>query len=380
LLNLARRSLPRMIALTAVVVGACATAAPPASLGPSSSAETAGVASPAGTAVPAASASIEPTSSLPADLGPAPVVEFPAVQVLGIGTITLSKPATAPVHFWLACEWSTTEQVSWIYPRSTRLLGEVVHPDLTIGADTAFSIGREGDVAGYFPSEATTEVVEHDAEWTTATVTFGGLSLNPEVWSGPFPTPRAAFERPLGGNAAAASLDGTVSWSCGQRPANVPTPGPSVSPEPEPSFPFDHLPDATLHADGNAQVGRPGCGVSWEGYGNGGGESCGPSYQVLADDRAVHATSGRPLRLTLPSGFHFTSWSMSWIDQATAEYYRDQGPPTMHHRDGEQSIDSTAISLAALGKGDWSVLIEWSGTDGKLRVMGQRDYFRVIVR
>ena len=323
-----------------------------------------------------------PSASLPAELGPAPTIDYPDVQALGVGTIALTRPAAVPTSFWITCEWSTTNAVSWLYSRPARILGEVVHPELALGDTTSFSLGREGDVASYYPTDRTTVTVDHNADWSNGTLNVTGLALVPEAWSGPLPTPKAAYERPLGGDPAARTLDGTVTWACGPRPATVPTPGPSVSPEPQPSFPFERLPNATIHVGEEARVGQPGCGVTWMGYGGSGGDSCGPSYQVLNVEAAVHGVVGDRLRFSLPAGFRFTSWTLGWVDQATAEHWRDVGPPSMEHRDpsGEMDIAKRTLSLAGLPAGDWSVLLGWSGTDGKLTVSGQPDYFRVVIR
>jgi hypothetical protein len=368
------RRLAYSAAVLAVVLTGCAATGSTGSLIPSNGAP----AEPG--AASASPAATTPALEVPSDLGPAPTIDYPDVQALGVGTIVLTRPAVGPINFWVTCEWSTTDQVSWIYPRPAGVLGERVYPSLLVGPGPSFSLGREGEVASYYPTAATHEAVEHNADWTSATITFADLPLNPDLWTGPFPTPKASFERPLGGNPAAVSLDGTATWACGPRPATVPTPGPSVSPEPLPSFPFARLPDARIHVGDEVHVGKPGCGVSWEGYGSGGADSCGPSYQVLGDDAAVHGSVGDRLRFSLPAGFNFSAWSLAWVDQAAAEHYRGTQPPGMEGRDGARDIDQRTLSLDGLPAGDWSVLLVWSGTDGELKLSGQPDYFRVIIR
>jgi hypothetical protein len=362
-----------ILAAACVAVGSTGSAAP-------STAD--GSASPTASVAPSTSVAPSPTAleSLPVELGPAPKIEYPEVQALGVGTIILTHPTVGATSFWVTCEWSTTAGVAWIYPKPVTILGESVSPSLTIEGETPFFLSREGDVASYVPTAATTETVEHNEDWTNATITFSNLTLNPEWWTGPFPTPKAAFERPLGGHADAASLTGTVDWACGPRPATVPTPGPSTAPEPRPSFPFDHLPDATIHVGDEWRVGKPGCGVSWEGYGSGGADSCGPSYQVLGADAAVHGTVHDALRFSLPAGFRYTDYALFWVDQPTAEHWRGLAPPDMEHRAGVFRIDESTIGLKGLPVGDWSLFLVWSGSDGKLTVTGQPDYFRVIIR
>ncbi|HET7029410.1 MAG TPA: hypothetical protein VFI34_02780 [Candidatus Limnocylindrales bacterium] len=320
-------------------------------------------------------------SALPADLGPRPTIDYPEVQSLTVATLELSRPAGITAHFWLTCEWATTASVSWVYARPATLLGETIYPELGSADGFSFAFVRGDHVAPYATTAATTEHVTASDDASIVRVEFAGLGLNPDAWgAGPLPTPRAAFEQPLGGRADTASLDGTVSWSCGNPPATVPTPGPPQTQEPIPSLPFDHLPNATIHVGDERAVGQPGCGASWEGYGSSGGDSCGPSYQVLEADQAVHGSVGDRLRFGLPAGFHFTSWALAWIDQDTAAYWRSEEPPNLHRRAGESSIEETTLSLPGLAAGDWSVRLEWSGTDGALTVVGQLDYFRVIVR
>jgi hypothetical protein len=373
--------LGRLRSIAAIVLcltaAACSTST---SSGPSASAVAPSATASVPTPTPSASAVASPHPSLPADLGPAPTIDYPDSQALGVGTMTLTAPVVAPAHFWVTCEWSTTAQVAWLYPKPVTVLGESVYPNLSATSAPSFWLGREGQVASYFPTDASRESVEHNADWSTATITFAGLPLNPELWSGPFPTPKASFERPLGGDPNARTIDGSVAWACGPRPATVPATAPFETEEPRPSLPFDQLPDATIHVGDEERIGKPGCGVSWEGYGSSGFDSCGPSYQVLGDDAAVRGSVGDRLRFSLPAGFRFTQWSMAWVDQATAEHYRGVAPPKPMSRPGAHGIDEATLSLAGLPAGDWSVLLSWSGTDGKLTVTGQPDYFRVIIR
>ena len=373
-----RRRRPWLIgpAVVAWLFAGCSVAASPGSPAPQRSV----------VAAPVGAASAPPAANVPGDLPPMPAVPYPETQSMGIGTIELTRPVAATAHFWVACEWPTTEGVFYLYPTAATLLGETVEPSIAIdrsrdGSGTvSFWLGRPGLVAPYVATARTTLTTDHNADWTTGSVRFQGLPINPEAWEpGPLPTPKAAFERPLGGDPAAAALDGSAAWRCGERPPTVPTPGPPEPVEPKPSFPFARLPDATIRAGRQAAEGVPGCGVSWEGYGSGGADSCGPSYQVLGEGHAVHARRGDQLRVTLPSGFHFTAWSMAWVEQSTAETWRGAEPPGMHRRSGAAEIDEASLNLTGLPAGDWSVRITWSGTDGKLTVTGQPDYFRVIV-
>jgi hypothetical protein len=364
------RSIASLVLLT--VAAACTSGASPAA-SPSASA-TAASTLPTATPTGSPAASV----SLPADLGPAPTIQYPESQTLGIATITLARPVDATAHFWVACEWSSTETVASVYSEPATLLGETIHPGaLTVG-EPAFWFDRDGQVAGYWPDATTVET--RTVTRGDATVTFTGLPLNPERWEpGPLPTPKASFERPLGGDPDAIRVDGSVQWACGTPPATVPEPTPSQSEEPLPSLLFDRMPSATIHVGDEAHRGTPGCGASWEGYGSSGGDSCGPSYEVIGDGDAVHGSAGDRLRFSLPAGFHFTSWSLQWIDQATAAYYRGLEPPDMRSRPGETGIADRALSLPGLPVGDWSVRLVWSGTDGNLTLSGRPDYFRVVI-
>lgn len=354
-----------LVLAVGIATAGCSTGAAPA---------TDAATGPAGTTIPASA----PAATLPPDLGTPPRVAYPAVQALGIATLTLDRPSTAPVRFWLTCEWSDTSAVTYLYPGALEVLGEELVLELSI-TDPFVAFLRSGR-APYVGGPDTKVTVEQPGDGSVAAIRFERLPLSPEAWGpGPLPTPKAAYERPLGGDPQAAELDGTVAWECGDRPATVPTPGPSVPPEPDPSYVIPPLPNATVRSGDEVAVGVPGCGVSWEANGTGGADSCGPSYQVLDEGRAVHAVEGGSLTFTLPAGYRFTSWWLGYVEQTEAAYYRGDEPPGMRPAGGDEDVDTASVTVLAPPPGDWSVRFVFSAFDGTVRVQGQPDYYRVIV-
>jgi hypothetical protein len=325
------RTVSALLVQAVVLIGGCAAAASPATS--ASSPTDATPPSPS----PSAAVSASPTPDPRSALGPAPTVEYPEAQALGTFTIALTSPAVEASRGWLVCEWPDTSGVRYLYIRDARLLGERIFPSITLDADApGFSFSRDGALALYSPNDATTFEATRAPDGTSGTIAFHRLPLNPDSWEpGPLPTPAASFERPLGGRTDAAVLDGTVSWQCDPAPAGLPTPAPPEPPTPSPDGPLVRIPNATLHAGEEAAIGVPGCGVTYTIDGEfAGGDSCGPSYQLIDEEHAIRAVAGKPLTLTLPSGMHVTAWSMAWIDQPTAEHWRGAQPPDMHRVEG----------------------------------------------
>src|SRR5690349_10362939 len=121
------------------------------------------------------SRTLEPSPSLPADLGPAPTIQYPEVQTLAVATLRLTRPMEAIASFWVACEWASTEEVGYLYPEAATLLGERIHPSLVTDTDGngSFFFDRDGAVAPYYPDQATVQTAK--IERGDGAITFTGL-------------------------------------------------------------------------------------------------------------------------------------------------------------------------------------------------------------
>jgi len=344
---------------------------------------------------PAASA----TPSFDPELGPEPRPAYPEVQAIGIGTLRITTPRPHLARFWLACEWSTSERVQWLYTggeaagfpnRPIVLFGEAVSLyayDLLDGDGNPLGLylGREGEVAPYRLDPAEPPALAHAQDWTTGSVTFTRFRLDPDAWpGGPLPTPKAIYERPLGGDPAAADLSGSFKWTCGPRPATVPTPGPAGTPEP--SHERVELPRATLtSSSGEQRFGVVGCGGGW---GRGGvvtdRPACAPDVPVppFAPELplALAVSAGESLTVAVPTGYHFESWIYEYVSQSAAELYRGEEPPGFVVADREPLTSAAAVTTDTPPAGDWMVRFTYSATNGDTVVDGWVEYFRVDVR
>lgn len=372
-----RSLLPLATLFVAALAGACVSGAsptrPPAPVGVSPTVTV----QPSLTAIP----SIDP------ELGPAPTPRYPDVEAIGVGTLRIVAPREDAVRFWITCEWPTTDGVGWIYlGRRVMIYGEAVDPDVALptrpGDLSAPRVTLYRDqMAPYTTDPDPMTGLAHSSDWTSGKVTFEHLHIDPEGWGpGPLPTPKAAYERPLGGVLGATDLAGTFGWECGPRPATVPTPGPVDTSTPEPTgTPFPTLPDATLVGSAGSRVGVVGCGTTWDIDGNSGGVSCGPSFQVLPDTSVVSVDAGGTLRFTLPTGYHFTSWVYEYVDQSSADLYRGEDPPSIVRAGEGASTTATTIKVKAPPVGAWTIRLWFAATNGHISVGSRPDYFRVEV-
>ncbi|MEO8468526.1 MAG: hypothetical protein ABI573_02535 [Chloroflexota bacterium] len=287
------------------------------------------------------------------------------------------------MRLWLTCEWATTDRVSWFYPNGiVTLFGEEVGLDFYPEVPRV-ALWRTGPLAPYVVDPSTPLSVAHASDWTTGIMSFEHLHLDPEGWgAGPLPTPKESYEQPLGGDPAALDLAGSVDWTCGQRPSTVPTPGPADTSTPGPTDPpFPDLPNAVLTGSTSSVMGVSGCGTSW-GTGGivSGGESCGPSFQVLPASDAIDVTADGTIGFTLPAGYNFLDWTYEYVDQATAALYRGAEPPGVVRVSEESATTATRISVAAPPAGEWTIRFTFGATNGDIIVEGTPDYFRVIAR
>ncbi len=185
---------------------------------------------------PTSQATQAPTA-ITADPGPKPTPAYPDLDAIGLGQLTISAPVHPIVRFWLTCEWSSGERVEWLYtgggtaayPGSPIVLfGEPVTfyvSNLLDGAGDPYSVAlnRFGNTAPYRIEPTSVATLSHNDDWTVGTLRFDDLRLDPSAWdSSPPPTPREAFERPLGGEAGATDLSGVFEWECDPRPATLP--------------------------------------------------------------------------------------------------------------------------------------------------------------
>lgn len=354
---------------------------------------------PAPPSAPLASPSASRGSPVPAidpELGPAPTPAYPDSQAIGIGTMRIAKPRLATARFWLTCEWPTTARVAWLYTGDgspdkpggvVTLFGESVTPTVwtvTEGDGQSFGLSREGQVADYWIDPASPPLLVHTPDWSSGTLSFEHLRLDPESWGiGPLPTPAEAFERPLGDDPATVDLGGSFEWACGSRPDTVPTPGPPTTPEPGVEV---TLPKASLAVADESRTGIVGCGLSW---GTGGhasaGESCGgpgipvpPFAPTLPEPLPLEST--QTLHVGLPPGYHFQAWRYEYVDQPTAELYRGAEPPGFVQAADDRSTTERTLLLDPPPVGDWMIRITYDATNGDIVVNGMPTYFRVVVR
>ena len=316
-------------------------------------------------------------------MGTPPPLAYPEVQSAGLAMIHLTSPQDQVTRFWLTCEWATTDRVSWFYPSGTAtLFGEEVGLDFYPDGPRV-ALVRIGLLAPYDVDPSTSISLTHASDWTTGIMSFEHLRLDPEGWgAGPLPTPKEAYERPLGGDPAALDLAGSVDWTCGQRPSTVPTPGPAATSPPGPTDPpFPALPEAVLTGSTSSVTGVPGCGTTW-GTGGivSGGDSCGPSFQVLSASAAINVAANGTIGFTLPTGYHFLDWSYEYVDQATAALYRGDEPPGVVRVAAESTTSATRISVAAPPAGEWTIRFTFGAPNGDVIVEGTPDYFRVTAR
>lgn len=179
----------------------------------------------------ARSISIAPTGAQN-DPGPKPTPPFPDVDAIGLGDLMISSPVPFDIRFWLTCEWSAGDRVQWLYTGGgtagypggpIRLFGEPVFiylSNLLDGAGDPYSVvlNRMGDFAPYTIDPGSTAALSHVADWTSGTLTFEHLSIDPSAWqASPAPTPKEQFERPLGGDPRASDLSGSFAWACDPR-------------------------------------------------------------------------------------------------------------------------------------------------------------------
>lgn len=333
-------------------------------------------------------------------MGPEPTPRFPGADSIGIGTVRITAPSPQVTRSWLTCEWATTDRVQWLYTGGgtigypggpITLFGETVQLDVFSlldgdGNPQSLGLSRTGAVAPYRIDPGSAPGLSHAPDWTSGSVTFDRLRMDPEAWPpGPLPTPAGSFGRPLGGDGTATNLSGSFDWSCGPRPDGLPTPVPHQSAEThEPTAEPLALPNATLSASGGLRLGIPGCGFE---FGVGGqitgGTSCGdvtipvPPF-ALEIPSSINISEGQDLTFTLPAGFHFESWTYAFVDYGAATLYRGAEPPGIVTAGRDESTTSTTVTVAGPSTGDWIVRLTFSATNGDIVVHGMPDHFHVV--
>jgi hypothetical protein len=254
------------------------------------------------------------------------------------------------------------------------------------GKPQALGLVRTGDVAPYRIDPASVATLSHAPDWTSGSVIFDRLRMDPDAWPpGPLPTPAESFERPLGDDATAADLSGSFEWACGSRPDGLPTLVPPQSagppePTPEPFAP----PNATLAASGEQRLGIPGCGFEF-GFGGQitGGTSCGdlvipvPPFALQAPV-SISVPAGSGLTFTVPAGFRFESWTYAYVDYGTAALYRGAEPRSVVTAAHDEPTTADTVTVAGPPAGDWIVRFTFNATNGDIVVRGLPDHFRVV--
>ena len=377
----------RLVTAVAIasVLAACnpSTSNPPASNPPAS--------------IAATSVATQPTQTIDPELGPQPTPPYSS-GAIGIGTLRIASPKPQVARFWVTCEWSTTERVQWLYTGGgtagfpgdpISLFGETVSLYVSNlldgdGDPHSLDLSRDGNVAPYRIDPAEAPVLERAPDWTSGSVTFERFRLDPDAWHiGPLPTPRESYERPLGDDPTATVLAGSFEWTCGPRPRGVPTPGPAETPGP--STTAVELPRAKLTASGESRLGVLGCGATWGTGGEVGvGASCGgpgvpvPPY-ALEMPSVVHVRDGQNLAFSLPTGYHFESWTYEYVDQVTAELYRGAEPTGVVLAARAKSTTADTATVEPPRAGDWMIRFTFNATNGDIVVHGMPAYYRVVV-
>jgi hypothetical protein len=282
----------------------------------------------------------------------------------GTATLTLSTPAAAPVSTVVECQWGSAQHVLYYsFPSKVALFGEPARLLMGLaGSDSVLALERDGAVASY-----TTRMGSIQATSLTApagSLTFHGLAPDPETYPAaqPLPSPLEPLIAPLGGQVAAASLDGTLSWDCGPAPGGVP----AVEPTPEPTTslsPTIPQPVPTLAVAGGARtvVGDPSCGNSWfNAAGPIGGEtSCAPIV-AWVPTATLEAKAGD----TLDLGFGSYALGPAKLHAATvAEVRRWRGgTPDTTIAIPAWRPSGAHLRFAAPAAGDWVITIAVTGT------------------
>ena len=226
---------------------------------------------------------------------PAPALLDSSVQSRGSATLALDAPASTSVTTPIDCQWgSRTRVLYYSFPEYVGLFGEEVSLDLGDGGQPTnpkFTIYR-WNLADYDGTGATYQADGYGAG--NGAIHFESLTPNPQSYpiNQPLPSPLDPFIKPIGGNTAARSLSGTMTWSCGTAPAGVPvvepTPEPQPSGSPLPSGTPLAWPVAVLAVEGQpgSLAGSVQCVEDWYGPDGspigGQGECGGPSWFVPA--------------------------------------------------------------------------------------------------
>jgi hypothetical protein len=299
----------------------------------------------------------------------------------GSASLVLDAPAAATVTTPIYCFWSTKTTIDhYQLPEDVNLFGERVHLSAWESFDR-LEIDRH-IFANYTPRLATYQIEASAAG--SGTVRFRNLTPDPESYptGEPLPSPIDSFITPLGGNEAARSLSGTLTWTCGDPPDGTPDATPTAPPvQPAPSESPINWPQPVMTVKG-----RPGswkgdnssCGIGWRdphGIAIGGMGQCGgPDWWVPTT--VVQVKPGATLLINVP-GFKLSPGMLAEASVAQVDYYRGGAPSPL--ATARPVASGNGLSIKAPASGDWVLDVQVKGKAADGSTINGTFYFHVRV-